>query len=84
VEQTLHGDAVTASADAVITRERHRAGVQRALEEVEAFQQLCGTLPTPIAASYLLTARDALSELIGTVETEEILGRVFSSFCIGK
>lgn len=84
VEQTLHGDAVHSAADAVITRERHRVGVQRALDEVEAFQDACDTLPAPIAASHLLTARDALSELIGTVDTDEILGRVFSSFCIGK
>ena len=84
VEQTLHGDGVLSTADAVITRERHRTGVQRALEEVEAFQAVWGTIPSPIAASHLLGAREAISELIGTVETEEILGRVFSSFCIGK
>ena len=84
VEQTLQGDGVTSTADVVITRERHRIGVQRALEEVELFQSVWGTIPSPIAASHLLTAREALSELIGTVETEEILGKVFSSFCIGK
>ncbi len=84
VEQMLHGDGVTSTADVVISRERHRTGVQRALEEVEAFRSVWGTMPSPIAASHLLTAREAISELIGTVETDEILGRVFSSFCIGK
>lgn len=72
--------------DAPITRERHRAGLTMALEEVRAFQRAWGAhgVPAPIAASHLLVARDALSELLGSVDTEEILGRVFRDFCIGK
>ena len=74
-------------ADAVIiTRERHRAGLTVAHHEVAAFQAVWnrGALPAPVAAVHLLAAREALAELIGTVDTEDVLDRVFRDFCIGK
>ncbi len=42
-----------------------------------------GLLPE-IAATHLLDAEPALEELLGVVETEDVLDVVFSSFCIGK
>jgi tRNA modification GTPase len=74
-------------ADAVlITRERHRAGLTIARHEVVAFLAAWdgGALPAPVAAVHLLAAREALAELIGAVDTEEVLDRVFRDFCIGK
>jgi tRNA modification GTPase len=41
-------------------------------------------LPATIAAVHLRTAIHSLEELIGAVEVEDVLDRVFSSFCIGK
>jgi tRNA modification GTPase len=72
--------------DTMLTRERHRVGLTAALEEVVAFQEAwaTGALPAPVAAVHLLTAREAISELIGTVDTEDVLDRVFRDFCIGK
>ena len=43
-----------------------------------------GVLPAPVAAVHLYAARESLSDLIGTVDTEEVLDRVFREFCIGK
>jgi len=37
-----------------------------------------------VAAVHLHMAREAIAELIGTVETEDVLERVFRDFCIGK
>ena len=70
----------------IITRERHRAGLTVAHHEVAAFQAAWnrGALPAPVAAVHLLAAREALAELIGTVDTEDVLDRVFRDFCIGK
>ena len=41
-------------------------------------------LPAPVAAVHLRTATMALETLIGAVSTEDVLGRVFGSFCVGK
>lgn len=71
---------------AIITRERHRAGLTTARDEVAAFARAWaqGSLPAPVAAVHLLAAREAIAELIGSVETEDVLERVFRDFCIGK
>jgi tRNA modification GTPase len=37
-----------------------------------------------VAAVHVRSAIGALDELIGAVEVEEILDRVFSTFCVGK
>jgi tRNA modification GTPase len=70
----------------IVTRERHRVGLTTARDEVAEFVRAweAGALPAPVAAVHLHTAREAIAELIGTVETEEVLDRVFRDFCIGK
>jgi len=70
----------------MLTRERHRTGLSIARDEVATFVSAWedGALPAPVAAVHLHTAREAIAELIGSVETEEILERVFRDFCIGK
>lgn len=70
----------------VITRDRHRRGLQLARHEVLAFLEAWtqGVLPAPVAAVHLLSAREALGALIGAIDTEDVLDRVFRDFCIGK
>jgi len=69
----------------VVTRARHRAALERALEEVDAFyvareQQVDAVA----AATHLRAAVGALDDLIGAVTPEDVLDRVFASFCVGK
>jgi len=74
-------------ADAVmITRERHRAGLVAAHHELTEFLTVWerGALPAPVAAVHLYAARESLTDLIGIVDTEDVLDRVFREFCIGK
>jgi tRNA modification GTPase len=73
-------------AAALLMRERHQRGVARARTEVAAFRDawIAGALPAPVAAVHLRTAADALEELIGIVERDDVLDEVFRSFCIGK
>ncbi len=70
----------------LLTRARHRAGLELAQRELRAFQSAWhhGTIPTVIAGVHIRAATAALDELIGAVGVEDVLGRVFSSFCIGK
>lgn len=70
----------------LLTRERHRVAVQRARDEVASFAEAWGarTLPPPVAAVHLHEAAAALESLIGAVDVEDVLDRVFRTFCVGK
>lgn len=70
----------------LVTRARHAAALRRAAGELRLFLSTRedGVLPAPVAAVHLRTAVGALEELIGAVDVEDILDRVFSSFCVGK
>jgi len=69
-----------------LTRARQRVGVELAIHELGAFQEQweSGMLPAPVAAVHIRSAIGALDELIGAVDTEDVLSRVFATFCIGK
>jgi tRNA modification GTPase len=70
----------------ILTRARHRKAISTALAELEQFTNAWSEakLPATVAAVHLRTAIHALEELIGAVEVEDVLDRVFSSFCVGK
>ena len=70
----------------VLTRARHRQALTTALVEIRQFQQAWREekLPAPVASVHLRAAVYVLEELIGAVDVEDILERVFSSFCVGK
>jgi tRNA modification GTPase len=69
----------------LVTRERHARALRRAREEIGVFLQVFETeLPAELAATHLRDAATALEDVIGVVTTEDLLGRVFSQFCVGK
>jgi len=69
----------------VLTRERHREGVANAQIEVARFASaLGGGVPAEMAAAHLREAESSLEGLVGAIDHEEVLDRVFRSFCIGK
>lgn len=70
----------------VVTRARHRAILGEAHAELAAFREgwTSGELPATVAAVHLRSAVHSLEELIGSVDVEDVLDRVFSSFCVGK
>lgn len=70
----------------ILTRARHRHALTTALGEIRQFQKAWHEekLPAPVASVHLRTAVYVLEELIGAVDVEDVLERVFSSFCVGK
>jgi len=71
--------------DAVITRERHRLALGRAQEALQrARAMLAGRGPLELAAEEVRLAARAIGEITGRVDVEDVLDRLFSSFCIGK
>ena len=61
--------------DALIRAARHFAVGRRALDETKAGELL---------AEELRVAQQALGEITGEVSSDELLGRIFAEFCIGK
>ena len=87
IDHTLTENVGSIVAEApVLTRARHVQGIERARRELVEFARLWkeDNLPAPVAAVHLQTATAALEDLIGTVSTDDVLDRVFSSFCVGK
>jgi tRNA modification GTPase len=69
----------------VVTRARHRTALERALAEVNAFRNARADGVEAVAtATHLRAAIGALDDLIGVVTPDDVLDRVFASFCIGK
>jgi tRNA modification GTPase len=70
----------------VLTQTRHRVGIANALEELRQFRRAWReeALPATIAAVHLQAAAGALRDLIGGVDTEDVLDEVFRRFCVGK
>lgn len=70
----------------MLTRERHRAAVDAARAELLAFREAweLHQVPSSVAAIHLHEAAHHLEELMGSIDVEDVLGRVFSTFCVGK
>ena len=70
----------------LLTRERHRVAVRTARAELLAFENAWARNdpPSSVAAIHLREAAHHLGELIGPIDVDDVLGRVFSSFCVGK
>lgn len=69
----------------VSARARHLEALTRARRHVDAAEtQLRESRAGELVAEELRQAQQALGEITGTVTSEDLLGRIFGSFCIGK
>lgn len=68
-----------------IARRRHLHALERTEAHFqEALAQLVTFFAFEKAAEELRLAQNALGEIVGVVTTEDVLGEIFSHFCIGK
>ncbi|NQT26647.1 tRNA uridine-5-carboxymethylaminomethyl(34) synthesis GTPase MnmE [candidate division KSB1 bacterium] len=71
--------------EVLLTRERHRDGIQRTMTHLqEACQSIEKGMSQEFIALDIRGAMDALGEIIGETTAEDILNKIFSDFCIGK
>jgi tRNA modification GTPase len=74
-----------ADLEPALTRERHRIALSRAQAALaSAVPHLGRAGDAVLAAHHIREATSALEELLGVVDVEEVLDRVFGSFCVGK
>ncbi|KOO04899.1 tRNA uridine-5-carboxymethylaminomethyl(34) synthesis GTPase MnmE [Vibrio nereis] len=68
-----------------MARRRHLEALEKAAEHLDiGQQQLEGYMAGEILAEELRIAQQHLSEITGEFTSDDLLGRIFSSFCIGK
>ncbi len=68
-----------------MARRRHLDALERAAQHLDiGQQQLAGYMAGEILAEELRLAQQHLNEITGEFSSDDLLGRIFSSFCIGK
>jgi len=65
-------------------RARHVDALLRAREELDDARVQLGREALDLTAESLRSAHDVLGEITGRVRADDLLGHIFSSFCIGK
>lgn len=73
-----------APGEIALVGERQRQAALGARDELLRGREAIGQGRPEIAAWHARLARNALEELLGEITADEVLGAVFSSFCIGK
>lgn len=69
----------------VITNQRHFEALQKSLEAVQKVKEaITFQISTELLAYELRNALEHLGEISGEVTNDEVLGNIFSKFCIGK
>jgi tRNA modification GTPase len=63
---------------------RHRQALQEALAALEEAQAAALAAGPEVVALGLREALDALGRILGHITPDDVLGRVFATFCIGK
>ena len=72
------------SNETLITRERHRQSLEACVQNLKNFEEKNSQEDFDKAAEDLRLATRHLGMIVGKVDVEEILGSIFSDFCIGK
>ncbi|HWA56372.1 MAG TPA: tRNA uridine-5-carboxymethylaminomethyl(34) synthesis GTPase MnmE [Gemmatimonadales bacterium] len=84
-ERLFAGGVALADLEPVLTRERHRVALARAAAALAAARpEIAPGGDAVLASHHVQEAVRALDSLIGVVDVEEVLDRVFASFCVGK
>ena len=85
IEEKLGFGGGAIGGDSIAVSARHQQSLERAAELLSAgkVRLAVGESPEFIALE-LRSALEALGEIVGRTDVEDILGEIFSSFCIGK
>jgi tRNA modification GTPase len=89
VKSALRAQLVSSGFEATesvtVTNVRHRDALRRAGESLgQALESVQCGMAGELVSIDVRAAADALGEITGAITTDEILGRIFSEFCIGK
>ncbi len=76
---------ISHSYSTLVTNVRHYEALKDAKNSLERVKSgISSSLPTDLLAQEIREALYHIGEIVGEINTEEILGNIFSKFCIGK
>jgi tRNA modification GTPase len=85
LERTVASDVTSDSASELLASVRQRDLVARAASAcTHAIDALARGVPPEYAATHVDSALAALADVFGETTSEDVLRRIFSTFCIGK
>lgn len=83
--ETLENDRVVPNENALIVSARHATALRAAQSAINAARtKLQEGTATELVASDLQLAVEAIGEIMGKIDNERMLDKLFASFCIGK
>jgi tRNA modification GTPase len=83
VQRVLQGKSNVS--EAVVSNSRHYGALHHALQEIfELESGIAQNIPSDLFAISLRKVIHHLGEITGEVSTDDLLGSIFSNFCIGK
>ena len=81
----IKSDRASSEGEIVLTELRHKSALENAASSLENFLNTFNSGESPeFSALDLRVALNSLGEITGEVTTEDVLGRIFSKFCVGK
>ena len=91
VADRLADRAVSLAADAIALRPRHEAALRSAMQNldealalIELHEDERALREPELIASIMRRALDDLASLAGDITPDDVLGRIFATFCVGK
>ena len=85
IEDFYEFNKVSSDNEILITNERHKNHISKALESVDnALEAFKNKIPTDIASIHITQALTELSEITGKNVSESIINEIFKRFCLGK
>ena len=84
LRDVAQGEGSDGGEGAFTARARHVEALLRARAQLDDARAQLDHEALDLAAEALRGAHDALGEITGRVHADDLLGHIFSSFCIGK
>lgn len=85
IVQTIRRYHIRAAADDILVSARHAGSLLLAADALDsASQKIADGAPAELSASDLRCALDRIGEIVGRFDSNDILDKIFSNFCIGK
>lgn len=84
-ELSSYVEHLKSESNVIITNQRHYEALQKSIDSVKKVEEaVISKISTELLAYELKNALEHLGEISGEFTNEEVLGNIFSKFCIGK